>query len=73
MLLSSISFRTALLGLPLKKTKKLDLPEQRSLRVVYEDSISTFEELLKMDIFVSIHHLNAQLVAVEMFKIKYGL
>ena len=58
MLLSSISFRTALLGLPLKKTKKLDLPEQRSLRIVYEDNISTFEELLKMDISVLIHHLN---------------
>ena len=46
---------------------------ERGLRIVYEDNTSTFEELLKMNNSVSIHHRNVQLVAVEMFKVKYGL
>ena len=41
--------------------------------MVYEDYTSSFEDLLKIDGSVTIHHRNIQLVAVEMFKVKNGL
>ena len=46
---------------------------ERGLRIVYEDYTSTFEELLKKNESVSIHHRNIQLVAIEMFKVKNSL
>ena len=41
--------------------------------MVYEDYTSTFEDLLRMDGSVTVHHRNIQLVAVEMFKVKNDL
>ena len=41
--------------------------------MVYEDYTSSFEDLLKLDGSVTIHHRNIQLVAVEMSKVKNGL
>ena len=41
--------------------------------MVYEDNTSTFEDLLRMDGSVTVHHRNIQLVAVEMFKVKNDL
>ena len=46
---------------------------ERGLRIVYEDYMSSFAELLKINESVCIHHRNIQLVAVEMFKVKNGL
>ena len=40
---------------------------------MYEDYTSSFEQLLKINGSVSIHHRNIQLVAILMFKVKYGL
>ena len=40
----------------------------RALRCVYNDSTSTFEELLIKDNSVSIHHRNLQILATEIFK-----
>ena len=41
--------------------------------MVYEDYTSTFEDLLRKNGSVTVHHRNIQLVAVEMFKVKAGL
>ena len=41
--------------------------------MVYGDYTSSFEELLRKDGAVTIHHRNIQLVAIVMFKVKSGL
>ena len=45
----------------------------RALRMVYRDETSTYEELLKKDGTVTIHHRNLQCLAIEMFKVDKGL
>ena len=49
--------------------RKINHIHERVLRMVYDDYISPFKELLRKDNSVSIHHKNIQLVATEMFKI----
>ena len=41
----------------------------RSLRTVYNDTSSTFQELLKCNRSVSIHHKNIQNLTTEVFKV----
>ena len=41
--------------------------------MVYQDYTSNFDELLKLNGSVTIHHRNIQLVAILMFKVKNGL
>ena len=41
----------------------------RSLRTVYNDTSSTFQELLKRNRSVSIHHNNIQILTTEVFKV----
>ena len=50
------------------KNKINQLPE-RCLRVIYNDKISSFKELLKREGSVPIHNRNLQIVATEMFKV----
>ena len=45
----------------------------RALKIVYQDNVSTFDELLKRDNSVRIHHRNIQFLAIEMFKVKFGI
>ena len=45
---------------------------ERSLRIVYQDNVSSFEELLKRDNSVTIHGQNIQSLAIELFKTKNG-
>ena len=52
--------------------KRIERIQERGLRMVYEDYTSTFEDLLKKNGSVTVHHRNIQLVAVEMFKVKTG-
>ena len=52
---------------------KINKLHERSLRLVYEDYDSTFDELLKRDNSVKIHHRNVQLLAIEMYKVKKGM
>ena len=54
------------------KNKINKLPE-RALRIIYQDDISNFEELLKKDHSLSIHQQNIQTLATEMYKVQYGL
>ena len=56
-----------------KLNNRVNCIHERGLRMVYEDYTSSFEDLLKLDGSVTIHHRNIQLVAVEMFKVKNGL
>ena len=41
--------------------------------MVYQDCTSLFDDLQIKDGSVCIHHRNIQLVAIEMFKVKYNL
>ena len=42
---------------------------ERCLRVIYNDKISSFKELLEKDGSVPIHNRNLQILATEMFKV----
>ena len=52
---------------------KINSIHERALRITYQDHISTFQELLNKDNYISIHHRNLQALATEMFKIHRGL
>ena len=47
---------------------KINRLHERSLRIVYSDQSSTFEELLERDKTFSIHHKNVQSLAIEIYK-----
>ena len=46
---------------------------ERSLRIVYRDNLSSFDDLLSRDKSVSVHHKNLQILATELFKVKSGM
>ena len=50
--------------------KKINHIHERALRLVYDDYITSFEDLLIKDNSVSIRHCNIQKVAIEMFKVQ---
>ena len=56
-----------------KANIKINKLHERAIRIVYQDDISDFEELLKKDNSFSIHHQNIQTLAIEMYKVHYGL
>ena len=56
-----------------KINKRINKFHERVLRVVYEDHIATFEELLERDKSFTIHDKNLQKLALLMFKVKYNL
>ena len=45
----------------------------RALKIVYRDNLSSFDELLRMDNSVRVHHRNIQCLAIEMYKVKLGI
>ena len=53
-----------------KMNKRMNYIHERALRLVYDDYTSSFDNLLRRDNSVSIHHRNIQKVAIEMFKVK---
>ena len=53
--------------------RKINHIHERALRLVYDDYVTSFEDLLKKDKTVSIHHRNIQYVAIEMYKVIKGL
>ena len=52
---------------------KINAMHFRALKIVYRDNGSTFDELLKRDNSVRVHHRNIQFLAIEMFKVKLGI
>ena len=52
---------------------KINKLQERSLRILYKDDYSNFEELLKKNHSVTIHIRNIQLLAIEMYKLKNNL
>ena len=46
---------------------------ERSLRIVYHDYHSSFEELLKNDGAFTIHRHNIQTLGIELYKVAYGI
>ena len=49
---------------------RIDKLQERSLRILYKDDMSTFEELLEKDNAITVHDHNIQLLATEMYKVK---
>ena len=56
-----------------KMNKKINHVHERALRLVYNDYRTPFDELLKNDKSVSIHHRNLHNVAIEIYKVKNKL
>ena len=52
---------------------KINRLRERTLRMLYKDDCSTFNELLIKDGSVSVHNRNIHTVAIEMYKSKHGL
>ena len=46
---------------------------ERSLRIVYQDHKSSFEELLKRENAFTIHQRNIQTLCIELYKVAYGI
>ena len=46
---------------------------ERTIRLVYKDYTSSFDELLFKDDCFRIHHRNLQKLAMEIFKVKLGI
>ena len=56
-----------------KLNRKINHIHERFLRIVYRDYNSSFNDLLKKDKFVCIHHRNIKSLVVELFKMKESL
>ena len=52
---------------------KINRIQERSLRLVYDDHYSSFEELLSKDNCVTVHERNIQLLAIEFYKVINGM
>ena len=47
---------------------KINKLHERTLIIIYDDDISTFEQLLGMDKFFSIYHQSIQRILIEIYK-----
>ena len=47
---------------------KINRLHERALRIVYDDNVSTFDQLLAMDTSFCIHHQNIQRLLIEIYK-----
>ena len=53
-----------------KLNNRINRIHERSLRIVYQDVNSSFEELLLKDNSFTVHIRNIQLLAIELYKVK---
>ena len=56
-----------------KVNSKINYLQERPLRIVYNDYIISFEDLLKKDNSFKIHHENIQSLVIELFKVEKGI
>ena len=56
-----------------KLNNRINRIHERALRLVYQNTNSTFEELLAKDESHTIHHRNVQALGIELYKVAYGL
>ena len=56
-----------------KVNSKINHLQERSLRIVYNDYIISFEDSLKKDNSFKVQHRNIPLLAIELFKVKKGI
>ena len=56
-----------------KINNRINIIQERALRIVYRDYVSTFAQLLENDSSVSIHIRNLQILATEIFKARNNL
>ena len=56
-----------------KVNSKVKHLQERSLRIVYNDYITSLEDLLKKDNSFKIHHKNIQSLATELCKVEKGI
>ena len=52
---------------------KINNLHYRALRMIYMDEVSSFEELLRKDGSVTVHHRNLHSFAIEMYKVLNGI
>ena len=52
---------------------KINNLHYRALKIIYRDETSTFDELLKIDGSIAIHHRYIRAIEIEMYKVKNGL
>ena len=52
---------------------KINKLYERALRIVYNDTVTSFENLLIKDKSFTIHHQNIQLLAIEIYKAIHNL
>ena len=52
---------------------KINTIHERSLRITYNDRTSTFEESLRKDNSVTIHHRNLQVLSTELYKVENNM
>ena len=52
---------------------KINSIHERALRIIYQEHLSTFQEILNKDNFVSIHQINLQVLVTEILKTDWGL
>ena len=52
---------------------KINNLHYRALRMIYMDEVSSFEELLRKDGSVTVHHRNLHSLAIEMYKVLNGI
>ena len=57
----------------IRMNRKINHIHERALRLVYNDYKSSFDELLRKDKTISIHHRNIHYLAIEMYKVKNNL
>ena len=56
-----------------KVNYKINHLQERSLRIVYNDNITSFEDLRKNDNSFKIHHKKIQSLAIELFIVEKGI
>ena len=53
--------------------KKINKLQERALRILYNDDILTFEQLLEKDNSITVHDRNIKLLAKEMYKVNHDI